>query len=123
MLRDGSGTSAHHPAEFFLMPIDALRCKECRTEYALDASYVCERCFGPLEVAYRRVAKSDVAEFKRKIQAGPQNLWRYIDFLPLSAAPRASLTAGCTPLHRADRLAERLGPGELSVKNDTANPT
>jgi threonine synthase len=105
------------------MPIDALRCKECRTEYALDASYVCEHCFGPLEVAYRTVEDPDVASLKRKIQAGPQNLWRYIDFLPLDGAPRASLHAGCTPLQRADRLAERLGLGEVYIKNDTANPT
>ena len=28
------------------------KCKECGTEYALEASYVCEQCFGPLEVAY-----------------------------------------------------------------------
>jgi threonine synthase len=105
------------------MPIDALRCKECRTEYALDASYVCERCFGPLEVTYRTVEDRDVASLKRKIQAGPQNLWRYIDFLPLNAAPRTSLHAGCTPLQRADRLAERLGLGEVYIKNDTANPT
>ncbi len=28
------------------------RCKECGTEYPLEARYVCEQCFGPLEVAY-----------------------------------------------------------------------
>jgi threonine synthase len=105
------------------MPIDALRCKECRTEYPLDASYVCERCFGPLEVAYTTAEDPDVASLKRKIQAGPQNLWRYIDFLPLNSAPRTSLPAGCTPLQRAERLGERLGLSELYVKNDTANPT
>ena len=33
------------------------------------------------------------------------------------------LPAGCTPLVRADRLAERLGLREVWVKNDTANPT
>ena len=38
--------------------------------------------------------------------------------------PRASgLPAGCTPLIRADRLAERLGLREVWVKNDAANPT
>jgi threonine synthase len=105
------------------MPIDALKCKECRTEYPLDASYVCERCFGPLEVAYRAIEDPDVASLKRKIQAGPQNLWRYIDFLPLEGAPRVSLHAGCTPLQRADRLAARLGLGEVYIKNDTANTT
>ena len=34
------------------MPAEALKCKECSTTYPLEARYVCERCFGPLEVAY-----------------------------------------------------------------------
>ena len=34
------------------MSIESLKCKECGTAYELDASYVCENCFGPLEVAY-----------------------------------------------------------------------
>src|SRR5205823_13228586 len=38
-------------------------------------------------------------------------------------ASRVGLPAGCTPLIRADRLAERLGLGEVWVKNDAANPT
>ena len=29
-----------------------LTCKECGTDYPLEARYVCEQCFGPLEVAY-----------------------------------------------------------------------
>jgi len=113
------------------MAIDALKCKECKTEYALDASYVCERCFGPLEVSYRHDGGLEPEEIKRKIMGGPQNIWRYADFLPLEAQPgpsqrqssRAGLPAGCTPLVRADRLAERLGLGEVWVKNDAANPT
>ena len=32
-------------------------------------------------------------------------------------------TAGCTPLIKADRLAQRLGLREVWVKNDAANPT
>ena len=39
------------------------------------------------------------------------------------ATSRVGLPAGCTPLIRADRLAERLGLGEVWVKNDAANPT
>ena len=31
------------------MPAQALKCKECSTTYPLEARYVCERCFGPLE--------------------------------------------------------------------------
>jgi threonine synthase len=104
------------------MPAESLKCKECSTTYPLEARYVCERCFGPLEVAYRPPA-SAADELKRRIQAGPDTLWRYADFLPVERVPRASLPTGLTPLVRADRLAERLGIGELWIKNETANPT
>src|SRR5437899_1499253 len=114
------------------MAVTHLECKECKTQYPLEALYVCERCFGPLEVAYEHRPDYDVGELRRRIQGGPQNIWRYAEFLPLAAGPpgpsgrlasRVGLPAGCTPLIRADRLAERLGLGEVWVKNDTANPT
>ncbi|MEJ7892436.1 MAG: threonine synthase [Solirubrobacteraceae bacterium] len=105
------------------MPADALKCKECDTTYALEAKFVCERCFGPLEVRYAPPS-GDAAELRRRIQAGPLNLWRYADFLPLErGVPERSLHTGFTPLLRADRLAERLGLKEVWVKNETANPT
>ena len=105
------------------MPAVALKCKECRGEYELEASYVCERCFGPLEVTYDHSALGDPAELRRKIQAGPPSIWRYLDFLPFNRRPRTGLDAGFTPLIRSERLAERLGLGEVWVKNDAANPT
>ena len=105
------------------MPPESLRCKECKETYPLDASYVCERCFGPLEVAYAPRADVDPSELRRRIQAGPHSLWRYSDFLPVQAPPRGGLPAGWTPLLRADRLAEQLGLGEVWIKNDAANPT
>jgi len=114
------------------MAASHLQCRECKSEYPLEALYVCERCFGPLEVAYGRAqVELSVAERRRRIQAGPQNIWRYADFLPAAAPPgpsgrlnsRAGLPAGCTPLIRADRLAARLGLKEVWVKNDAANPT
>jgi threonine synthase len=105
------------------MPPESLRCKECETTYPLEARYVCERCFGPLEVAYAPRSSSDPAELRRRIQAGPHSLWRYSDFLPVQTPPRGTLPAGWTPLLRADRLAEHLGLGEVWVKNDAANPT
>jgi threonine synthase len=124
------------------MAVTHLQCKECKSEYPLEALYVCERCFGPLEVAYdhSRLAGGDTDELRRRIQAGPQNIWRYADFLPTTAygrgargarpessggggSLRTGLPAGCTPLIRADRLAQRLGLREVWVKNDAANPT
>ena len=104
------------------MPADALKCKECSATYPLEASYVCNRCFGPLEVAYAPPTSS-AEELKRRIQAGPHTLWRYADFLPLEGPARSALPTGWTPLVKADRLAARLGLRELWVKNETANPT
>jgi len=115
------------------MAMTHLQCKECGEQYPLQALYVCERCFGPLEVGYDHSRLAiDVGELRRRIQGGPQNIWRYADFLPLAGGPpgpsgrlasRVGLPAGCTPLIRADRLAESLGLREVWVKNDAANPT
>src|ERR1700733_6597024 len=115
------------------MAVSHLQCKECKAQYPLEALYVCERCFGPLEVAYDHDRSTlDVGELRRRIQGGPQNIWRYADFLPLAGgapgpsarlASRVGLPAGCTPLIRADRLAASLGLREVWVKNDAANPT
>ena len=102
-----------------------LSCKECGADYGLEARYICDRCFGPLEVAYEHDVE-DVEHVRRRIQGGPQNIWRYHDFLPLEGPQprtRTGLPAGCTPLMRADRLAQRLGLREVWVKNDAANPT
>jgi len=105
------------------MPPESLRCKECKTPYPLDARYVCEQCFGPLEVLYAPRSGTDPAALRRRIQAGPHSIWRYADFLPLASPPRGTLPAGWTPLLRADRLAGRLGLREVWIKNDAANPT
>ncbi|MGO8906839.1 MAG: threonine synthase [Solirubrobacteraceae bacterium] len=115
------------------MAVSHLECKECKAQYPLEALYVCEQCFGPLEVAYDHSrSERDLSGLRRRIQGGPQNIWRYADFLPLTAGPpgpsgrlasRVGLPAGCTPLIRADRLAAQLGLREVWVKNDAANPT
>jgi threonine synthase len=105
------------------MPPESLRCKECHTTYPLDARYVCEQCFGPLEVAYASRSGADPEALKRRIQAGPHSLWRYGDFLPVQTAPQGVLQAGWTPLFKADRLAAELGLEEVWIKNDAANPT
>jgi threonine synthase len=104
------------------MAVESLKCKECGESYPLDARFVCEQCFGPLEVSYD-LSGLDPDEARRKIQAGSRGLWRYSDFLPFEGRPGDPLEPGFTPLVRADRLAERLGLGEVWIKNDAANPT
>jgi threonine synthase len=104
------------------MPAQALQCKECRAEYPLEARYVCDNCFGPLEVSYDFTGL-DADALRRRIQAGPLDIWRYADFLPFEQRPPTALAAGMTPLIKADRLAKKLGIGEVWVKNDAANPT
>jgi threonine synthase len=104
------------------MAIESLRCKECGTTYELDASFVCEQCFGPLEVAYD-LSSLDAESAKRKIQAGSNGIWRYSDFLPFAGRPQDPLEPGLTPLIRAERLSAKLGLGEVWIKNDAANPT
>jgi threonine synthase len=105
------------------MPLTELKCKECGAGYPLEARFVCENCFGPLEVGYD-LSEIDPAEAKRKIQAGSSGIWRYADFLPFEERPGDPLEPGLTPLLRADRLAQRLGlDAEIWIKNDAANPT
>ncbi len=96
-----------------------LKCKECGREYPVEPLHVCEFCFGPLEVVY------DYEEIKRnisreKIEKGPKSLWRYIDLLPVEK-PRVGLSAGFTPLRRAERLGEVLGLENLYIKDDSVN--
>ena len=118
------------------MPATALTCRECGSTYPLEAQFVCSRCFGPLEAQYaEHPSAGDPDAIRRRIQAGPQTIWRYADFLPTDRVPTLpaagpggtggldGLPAGGTPLVRADRLAERLGLREVWVKNDAANPT
>src|SRR5213592_4687243 len=104
------------------MAAHQLVCKECGASYPLEARFVCESCFGPLDVAYD-FSGIDPDEARRKIQAGSRGIWRYADFLPFEERPRDPLEPGLTPLVRADRLAATLGLDNVWIKNDAANPT
>ncbi len=99
-----------------------LRCRVCGEGYPLDPVHVCERCFGPLEVAYDDAALArDLT--REKIAAGPHSLWRYQPLLPISLEKPLDLGVGWTPLVRAERLGAALGLDSLYIKNDCVNPT
>ena len=50
-------------------------------------------------------------------------MWRYLELLPVEAAPARSLPVGSTPLLAAERLAPQLGLERLWLKDDTRNPS
>lgn len=99
--------------------VKGLRCKECGREYPVEPIHVCEFCFGPLDVVY------DYGEIRKvitreRIEKGPKSLWRYADLLPVEN-PTVGLSAGFTPLKRAEKLGKALGLKNLYIKDDSVN--
>lgn len=99
--------------------IRSLKCRECGKEYDPQFRYVCEECFGPLDVLYK-----DVKVDRKTFEMREKTYWRYFELLPIAdKANIVSLNAGLTPLQNADKLGARLGLKSLYVKNDSVNPT
>src|SRR3970282_858140 len=100
--------------------VQGLQCEECAQKYPKKPLYVCETCFGPLEIVY------DYEGIKRaisreKIAAREKNLWRYRDLRRIAGEPQVGLYSGFTPLVRAHRLGAALGVKELYIKDDSVN--
>lgn len=99
--------------------LKGLKCRECKREYPIEPIHVCEFCFGPLEVNYDYdYIKSNIN--RDSISKGPKSLWRYIDLLPVEN-PTVGITAGFTPLKKADKLGKMLGLNNLYIKDDSVN--
>jgi threonine synthase len=94
-----------------------LACRECGHRYDKIAVHVCEDCFGPLEVVYDYAAVGPALSHAA-IARREATMWRYAELLPLDHPPTVGAQVGWTPLVRADRLAARLGLGELWLKVD-----
>lgn len=100
--------------------VKGLVCRACGKEYQEAPIYVCEDCFGPLEVTYdyQRIAR----EFSpAKIATGPKSMWRYAPLLPLKDGPKVGHQVGFTPLIEARNLGKALGLRKLYIKNDAVN--
>ncbi len=99
--------------------IRSLKCRECGKEYEPQFRYVCEECFGPLDVLYK-----DVKVDRHTFELREKTYWRYFELLPIADKSNVvSLNAGLTPLQHADKLGGKLGLKSLYVKNDSVNPT
>lgn len=97
-----------------------LRCRECGREYPKDVLFVCEYCFGSLEVDYD-YANIKKLFTKKALLERPKTMWRYKELLPLDKEPTVGLDSGFTPLIRANNLARALGVEELYIKDDSVN--
>lgn len=100
-----------------------LKCRECGRLYPKEVVFVCEYCFGSIEVDYdyEAIRKSLT---RAALALRPKSLWRYRELLPIEGEPTAGAFSGFTPLFRAERLAKVLGVSELYIKDDSVcHPT
>src|SRR5262245_29199768 len=95
-----------------------LQCHVCKATFPALATYVCDKCLGPLEPVYDYAA---ITLTREAIERRPKNIWRYRELLPITGEPKTGFHTGFTPLVRCSRLAERLGFRELYIKYDTVN--
>jgi threonine synthase len=102
--------------------VRALKCRECGIEYEPQFKYICEECFGPLDVQYNFPSNINREVFSSRKE---KSYWRYFEMLPVANKNNiVNLQAGLTPLQKADRLAKEMGGlKNLFIKNDSVNPT
>ena len=97
----------------------SLQCRECKKEYESTFKYICDECFGPLDVKYDFPTVTKDTFSNRE-----QTYWRYFELLPIEDKSNiVSIGAGMTPLIKAEKLGEKLGLKNLYIKNDSVNPT
>jgi threonine synthase len=102
--------------------IQSLKCRECGAEYEARFIYVCEECFGPLDVIYNLPSNIKKSTFESRNE---KTYWRYFELLPIAHKGNiVDLNAGFTPLQYADILGKEIGGlKNLFIKNDSVNPT
>ena len=97
----------------------SLQCRECKKEFETGFRYICDDCFGPLDVKYNfpQVTKDTFVNREK-------TYWRYFELLPIENKSNiVSIDAGMTPLTKAESLGNALGLKNLYIKNDSVNPT
>ena len=94
-----------------------LKCVNCSGVYAeYPPIYKCLNCGSLLEYTY------DFEKLQNLRFRGKFSFWRYKPLMP-KVKKRISFGEGGTPLHKAGRLAEKIGVRNLFLKDETRNPT
>ncbi len=97
----------------------SLQCRECKKDYEPTFKYICDNCFGPLDVKYDFPTVTKDTFTNRE-----HTYWRYFELLPIQNKSNIiSIDAGMTPLIKAEKLGKSIGLNNLYVKNDSVNPT
>jgi threonine synthase len=102
-----------------------LSCVKCGDTFQPGSCLVCPNCGaeGILEAAY------DYDLMRRSLGERPlegrkdRTIFRYTDMLPVGSAPATILDVGWTPMYRFERLSNRIGLGDLRIKDETVNPS
>mgnify|MGYP001332776322 CR=1 FL=1 len=95
--------------------VSCLKCRGCSRETEIGPYNVCDYCFGPLEVVYDYDAMRPSIS-REAIVNGPHTMWRYKDLLPVDTDKVIDISAGYTPLVKADNLGRKLGLEQLYIE-------
>ena len=103
------------------------RCSICKTEYgSTQVTYTCPQDGGNLDVILDYEGLQNKYRPKDITCRADMSLWRYAPLLPVPHVEGDGTplhAAGWTPVFKMDRLAEKLGLGQLWLKDESRNPT
>ena len=106
------------------MNVTHLECAKCGAKYEPNRIYnLCTACGKPLLVRYD--LKAAAAGIKREdLKNRVSSLWRYREVLPVVSDENiVTLGEGWTPLIHASRLGQKIGLGNVFIKDEALNPT
>jgi len=101
-----------------------LVCPECGRRYdSRQRQTICGDCASPLLAQYDLEAAGRTLSLEAAGKR-PGGMWRWAELLPvLDAKHRLTLGEGDTPLVPAPRLGGSIGMAEVSIKDESGNPT
>lgn len=105
--------------------VTRLKCAKCGAVYHGDDYLICPKCGleGIFEVEYDYDLMRDSLRKNPLRRRDRDDIFRYVDMLPVAGPPPAMLRVGWTPLYRFERLNRALGHEHVYVKDDTVNPS
>lgn len=106
------------------MNITHLECAACGLEHEAQRLHnLCRECGKPLLVRYN-LEQAGRSLTKESLSSRRADMWRFREVLPVESDENVvTLGEGWTPLLRTDRLGQKLGLGNLYIKDESQNPT